>query len=740
MNTDVHPSSQPAHTTRYLKNMVPLSVDGNMNAVENMDGNILTSVVYPDGFKVIGHVVLNTDIIVVLAHPSGYSQVGIVTDQNGFLYTPVAPVGLDDIVPEDNIELGFSYNKPVQCESRKLINGHRLLYYTDNSAPFGRVDLDNPPKVGTASKESALIPDMLMPRFSYEVVTGSSASFRPGKIQLITRYVTDSGGYTFFGIPSEPIDVYKGNSPNEVQGGYGEKYLNNNGDELEDPSVSKAYKFEITNIDTTYASIEIFVISYEGNNTNPVIKCRRVAEFNIPGIDKLTYTVTEVGNNESIEVGIDEIRQQPVSYNRAKTIAQKDNTLFLGGLSSADDTEILQEIANAVEVDYSIVEVPYSGREGGVQENTNTEAIVTDSRSLSLSFPERLTDDTGFPSPEFGTLSSAPLEVSRYELSYEKTPNLGSINVDLASVAIGETITINTSTSSLVFTFVDPLVVISTGYFEIRLTTEVNDVALELASKIINNPTDITLEALIDEATPTEVLVYTTDFENAAISTTSSLIVSNLTYANTPYSLQPTSLGSSETPFYLEFDDYIYAGGVLTFIENTYEPYQSGIAGVPIQGVKTHNIEVENSVNSLVDTTINSGVSEKTDYTSENVISSQRTYRRREVYSLSFCLLMNNGSTTPVFHIPGRISNIDPANLIAGTTNKYNSPDWGGGSGPLGTYVSNINYPIDSMFPGDFPGDDDTIPRDNRDILHHVMPGLSDEVHVRSDNSGNFFL
>ena len=135
LNTDIHPSQQPEHTVRDMKNFVPFDDKGNTMTAINEDGTTLMSgVIFPDGFRVIGQSVLNTDIIVVIADESGNSQVGIVKEDSGqFVYEAVAPFDpLTNSVPTDNKELGFTQTHPVDCVSRKLINGNRLLYYTDN--------------------------------------------------------------------------------------------------------------------------------------------------------------------------------------------------------------------------------------------------------------------------------------------------------------------------------------------------------------------------------------------------------------------------------------------------------------------------------------------------------------------------------------------------------------------------------------------------------------------------------
>lgn len=723
LNTDVHPSSQPAHTVRDMKNMVPMSTDGNLFSLENSDGNLLTDVVYPDGFKPIGHTVLNTDVIVILAHEDGYSQVGVIQDKNGWSYTAIAPADVNGDVPNDNSELGFTQEKPVQCVARKLIDGHRVVYYTDNNIPFGRIDLDNPPEVGSATAGSALIPNMKMPRFSYKVTTDVVASWRPGKIFVLSRYVTDSGGVTFFSLPSDGIDVFEGNNPSLVQGGYNQEYFNNAGDTLLDKDVSKAYELKISNLDDQYKDIELFVAYFEGDNFNPQLKINRVATLPITG-DSISYTLTGIDSEESLNVTLEEISQQPVSYDRAKTIAQKDNTLFLGCLSSSQEVSDLQDVANAIEVSYEIEELPYSNREGGSESSGVIGVQQSDIEELILSYPKK---DKGT------AFNSAPEDPSRYTLSYNKTPTLGSVLIN--TTVVGDTFTFDNGIDQAIFTFVDPLVVTSPGEFEIEIGATDEDTAQNFVQKINDNTALEELQGLVQESDTDKLLFYTSNFTDVTVVSSGTYTTSDLTNAFSSLVLNPTSVSADDNGATLVFDQLIYAGGLLSFdADVTNVAGQTSVDNDESYGLTVLPLESGNNFS------ISSGSSGSTDYADEVVISEKKTYRRREAYSLSFCLLMKNGGTSPAFHIPGRIQNVSPSNLINGTTGRYSSPDWGGGSGYLGTFDSSLDYPTDSNFPGNVSGDDQTIPRTDRSILHHVMPSLEQEPHVRVDSNGLVYI
>ena len=134
MNQDIHPGGQMPHTYRNMRNFVPLSRDGDIYSITNEDGTeLFTNVTFPTGMHVIGHTVLNNDIIVVLANDAGNSQVGYIREDINTLdpsygfYHPVAPYDVaGDTYPENNSELGFNRSHPVDCVSRTLIQNWTL--------------------------------------------------------------------------------------------------------------------------------------------------------------------------------------------------------------------------------------------------------------------------------------------------------------------------------------------------------------------------------------------------------------------------------------------------------------------------------------------------------------------------------------------------------------------------------------------------------------------------------------
>ena len=358
LNTDVHPSMQPESTMRDCLNFVPMSEDGNAFALTNEHGTLLLDDInFPQDFFVVGHTTLNNDIIVVLATEDGRSQVGYVSeDGTSAQYKAVAPIDSLGVAVEDNSEFGFSMEHPVDCTARKLINGDRVLYYTDNNVPFGQVNLDSPPTVGSVISESSLIFTQGVPEITITAVNENvTSTIVPGATQFITRYVTSEGDVTNFGMASELVSITNSTTADTVdqyKGAYSSA-----------GTTGKSISLKIENIDLQYNEIEIVALYYT-NETNS-FNATLVATIPLTltsGTIFYTYYGPVVEN--AISLTLEELRKLPVSYTKAKCLTQKDNRLFISNVSTSilGDSETLQKIANTIEVSYEIEEVLFSNR------------------------------------------------------------------------------------------------------------------------------------------------------------------------------------------------------------------------------------------------------------------------------------------------------------------------------------------------------------------------------------------
>lgn len=114
-----------------------------------------------------------------------------------------------------------------------------------------------------------------------------------------------------------------------------------------DERIQNAFKIAIVDYDTSFDYIIIYAIHRSSLNATP--SCRRVAKIEVPSVVGRTITYTDTGTaGESIDPTELLYKNLPTAI--FKTMTQKDNTLFLGGIT------LLQEenINNVLPSDWNI--------------------------------------------------------------------------------------------------------------------------------------------------------------------------------------------------------------------------------------------------------------------------------------------------------------------------------------------------------------------------------------------------
>jgi len=721
INQDIHPAEQSEHSYRGALNIVPISEDGNIYSISNEDGTIdIDRVTLPLGKKVIGKTVLNNDIILVLADSAGNSQVGYIREDSSNLhpdygiYHPIAPYNPDGLTiqeqyPEDNSEFNFTMDYPVDCVARKIIDGSRILYYTDNNNPFGRINLDNPPEVGEIANQAQLVFDQRVPTVKLDkIVEEVSGDIPPGSYQFITRYVTQNGGTTTFGIPSDLISIVPTIKKDGVDNYSGEypSYGNTN----------KNIALTISNIDLNYQELEIIVAYYSEAG---VFQSQIAGTVPITS-DTVNYTFTDISNGEERPITREELRQVPISYKKAKAIEQKDNTLFLSNLRGETiDDSYLQKVANNITVSYEIEELPYSGREGNVtfSEGLSYTAFIESDNKIKVEFGtpiKSFTFETGVN--RIDTATGNPVYGSEDQvLSKEGEPAVAVIDVSLAVdtdtlTLEGETFTASTTpTTALEFDVADPIS---------SLITVINSVDRSYYAEPYN-----------DGADKIKFIWKGIGGEGAVITATGGIVVpaSFTGEVAVVTSYDCTGMEPSGNSAII----YTFAGA--TKISLADELYSNVIYSLTDAAYTVNAFPILDSVDG---DEVNAPTSNKSfsDFVDEKVAHEKRGYRRGEVYSLGFMLLFKDGTTSFVYHIPGNDKGINSLGKTYPSVGTYNI---GETTGLLGTYLSEETYPLDQNYPGipTEPGDDPI--SSVRNVRHHVMPRLDQEPHFRQTNGNN---
>lgn len=342
INTDNSKINQPDGTVTFVFNGVQLSQEGDLLNYSNEKGTSRTVFNFPTGFKIIGGDILNTDFIVFLVDPiNGYSQIGII--DNTFTYTRKAPSN------DTGDQLGFSIEHQIDCVSRKLFTGDRIVYFVDFNRPFGFLNLDNPPADIDLEDDTKLVPNQSLTNIDLSAIEETSGNLHVGVYQVVTRYKTLSLNPTAFGIVSQPIPIVEG-----LRADGRNKY---DGEYFDYGPVQKSIKLEISNVDTSYPFLEVIIIYY--NNSTNTFTAVALPLINIT--DNILFVSYNGTEQDITAITQEEISQLPISYTTAKCIEQKDSMLLLSNLkdnTATFDVE-LQEIANNIRVTYKINEIEY---------------------------------------------------------------------------------------------------------------------------------------------------------------------------------------------------------------------------------------------------------------------------------------------------------------------------------------------------------------------------------------------
>ena len=696
--------NQP-ETATVLQNWVQISDNGYLFSLQNEKGPLQLSANLPEGFSIIGTSVLENDIILCLAHPDGYSQIGIINYTN--TYTRIVPNSID-LLGDENSELGLDLNHPVDCVSRKLIRGDRVLYYTDNNTPFASINLDQTYITGDIADNIKIIPNMNNAIINFSSIRENvGGTLTAGVYQFIPQYQTTSNNWTTPGIPSNVIPMVP---PNRSVGR--DKY--EGGDSV--TPVRKAIVLDISNLDQSFSFFRIIAIKYSGN-TNTF---EATASIAIP-ITSENYRYTYSGSVDGDTILTkEEVTKFNITYNTAKAIEQKDQTLILSNLTEASSKfdHILQDIANNITVKYKITEQEYL-------ENSNTSPVF-DLEGTSILAEADTTFYLLFNKPV------APAVTTDVDVI---VPAIGATNtVTITSYAdlAGDTININ----GTVFTAIAGVPTPGTATFQYSVDN--NTTAISLTDQI-NAYTFVPRDI---GATYNGAIVTLIDIPGGVAGNADTLVYSNvgpvgLTIGAALFSGGVNSTTIPLTGITVDPDNsYRYIATVASPIYSYYGIYVNSLSSIT-GDIYTTPVSTTESITVgdifIFTDNLQQGIA---NYKDEYNTFDKKGYRRSEVYSLGLCGELKEGSYTLNYHIPGN-NKITASPAIPDTPGVF----IGNTEGVCGTYVSTLEYPLNQFYPGNLTGDDISSGRTIRNITHHVMPSLQQEPSFRKDaGTGKLYI
>jgi hypothetical protein len=327
INSDFNPNSQPENTYLEAINMYNA---GDLFALGNEPGT--TQVVdLPVGLKIIGHWVFDDSVALFLTDDT-VSQIGWVDLATSTYITKLNFPGLN-----------FDTAHQIDCQGRRLYDGDRMVYFTDDKNVPRQINLDIPYS-GNILDQLSLFSDFL-PAVCNFVALLNGGNHTCGIYQFAARYLDENLDTTSFGYVCNPIPVV-----NDAEGTPRPTYDGGGEDEF----ASKRIVLSVDNIDTDFTYMELVRIRYEGPSSVPVIEVVKRTEIN--NQSQLNFTL--LGTEEVLEtLSLNDLAGLSAVFTTAKCIEQKDNRLFLSNLTTDGiDYDLFQTVANNIIVTYQIEE------------------------------------------------------------------------------------------------------------------------------------------------------------------------------------------------------------------------------------------------------------------------------------------------------------------------------------------------------------------------------------------------
>ena len=233
--------------------------------------------------------------------------------------------------------LAFSRDHHIDAQARKNYKGEIVIYFTDDLNIPRRLNTTDYVDLNNFDNTTKLFLNPNLPRIA-GVSVSEGGGLTTGLYKFAARLGTADGNVTTFSQISQGIPV--------VDDGAAGGEAQYDGAPPQTPS-GKSININISNIDTTYAFIEIAVITYLGEEN--LLSSHIVAKLNITSTGILFNYYSETQILE--EVLLDALIQDSIEYSTAKNILQKDNHLFLSNLTTKDFSFIddeMTEIANSI--------------------------------------------------------------------------------------------------------------------------------------------------------------------------------------------------------------------------------------------------------------------------------------------------------------------------------------------------------------------------------------------------------
>lgn len=198
------------------------------------------------------------------------------------------------------------------------------IYWTDNYNRLRIINTIDPNLFALLPDEIEIYPDVALSIPILQSIT-PGGQLAKGIWQCSYRLKNTTGSVTNFSTPSNPVFLV-GYFENDIMIDF----------QTDDPfnglHSGKTVTFKIDNIDTSYDRIEVVALFRNTIGQTPTVQL--VIDEPISG--NSTFTATFTGNQNPVDITIDEFQAEPLIFDTIKTIQAKNNYLFAGNVKYSD--------------------------------------------------------------------------------------------------------------------------------------------------------------------------------------------------------------------------------------------------------------------------------------------------------------------------------------------------------------------------------------------------------------------
>lgn len=390
----VHPSVQPASTTRKATNFRVVTRDNTSFIMTNLRGNQLKSTLSP-GFVPVAIADRNGVAYIISAQvsdgvPTGVGEIGCFpspnyTDGNlTFDYRPLMNYGGDDNeYPDKNgpfrsSRFNFNFNKPFDIELQNDYDGSVNIIFTDGQNPIRIINSGFAVRPGNKYElidREGTADTNRYSRDNFEniinLITRSTKIMRvefqdsieggvlpAGNYQYLFALSTSDGTETEIVAQSGIVPVFNGDKVTDIEG-----------PRMTGDATNKMNRFILSNLDQSYAYVVVYVVHADGMNSQVRTAYRINQQYRITGSE---FEFVHTGYEEKITIPITQLSDQSISIDTAETIAQSQDHLIIANVKEKKhEVEALRKFARRVVIGFAEKTMDIIGAESSLSRLTS---------------------------------------------------------------------------------------------------------------------------------------------------------------------------------------------------------------------------------------------------------------------------------------------------------------------------------------------------------------------------------